>query len=123
MHGENIVLFPDSNYATEITQNVEIVCMYKIQEQTLGTIDEIATRSIEKKGDDTYYVSLSKKIPYKNISSSHSTYLIRQGPSGEKEILYDSFQYLKKGDYSVVNICLIRDIVFDCRVFPVYQTR
>ena len=96
MHGENIVLFPDSNYATEITQNVEIVCMYKIQEQTMGAIDEIATRSIEKKGDDTYYVSLSKKIPYKNISSFPSTYLIRQGPSGEKEILYDSSQYFKK---------------------------
>ena len=97
IHGDNIVLLPsNTHFATEITRNGEIVCMYKIQEQTLGTIDEIATRSIEKKGDDTYYVSLSKKIPYKNISSFPSTYLIRQGPSGEKEILYDSFQYLKR---------------------------
>ncbi|MGX8774015.1 MAG: hypothetical protein ACSW8G_03040 [Bacillota bacterium] len=98
IHGDNVVLFPgDAQFATEITTDGEYVCMYKVSNKDSGTAMHLTTRTIEKVGNDTYYVNSRKEMPGGDWGSFDEPYLIKENAAGEKTILFDSHKWYEKG--------------------------
>lgn len=95
MHGDNIVLFPDGTiqYATELTQEGEFVCFYKVTEHPDGLEDimyDAIFDSSRKQGSDIYYMSGNGKTECS--FDANAPYLVKRDRNGNIRILYDNFK-------------------------------